>query len=161
MLPHLDKQIAAHERAARRYGLATGKQLLKRPGKYRWDLIDRDIRTLLARKRDLPAGRPGSIPQKVVDYMAGRYLSCAAIEGVPVSEPLLHLICQQLQVASFGIRGAAQKRDAIEEAREMFENDPAIADKEVARRVKVTPKAIRNWRKEGQLPARGGGDAES
>ena len=150
----LQKQNAAHERAARKYGLATGKEMLLRPRKYRWDIIDRDVQKLLTRNRDLPTGERGVIPEHVVNYMAGLYLSCAAVEGKPISEPLLHLVCQQLEVASFGLRD--RTNDASEEALQIVRSHPTISDKELARRSEVSPKTIRDWRKAGRLPPRGG-----
>jgi hypothetical protein len=47
MSPRLIRQDQAYDRLAKKYGLATSKQLRAGPARYHWDLIERDIKALL------------------------------------------------------------------------------------------------------------------
>ena len=67
MSPRLSRQVANYDLLAKRYGLATQKEMMAGPYRYRWDLIERDVLALLTRRRDLPVGKPGTYPEDLVN----------------------------------------------------------------------------------------------
>jgi len=61
MSAHLERQRDHYSKLAKKFGLATLKELSARPLRYRWDLIERDINKLLSRPRHLPVAYTGAI----------------------------------------------------------------------------------------------------
>jgi hypothetical protein len=149
---HIGRQSDAQARAARKYGLATLAELrwAPRASAYRWDLIDRDINKLLARRRDLPAGSPAAIPDVFVNYMIGIWLNCCAAEGVPRQEICLLLYGRQHEAPSYAER-RPEKADALTAAQTIKKKEPDISDRALAQRVGVDRKTIRNWKQQGHL----------
>jgi hypothetical protein len=156
MSARLNRQTAAQEKMARRFGIATSRELLIAPLRYDWSLIDRDINTLLRRERDLSSSSSGGpvgqrIPEAFVNYMAALYLACCRVEKRPPPESLLHLISEQLNVATFGLQGGTSK--TLDEAQRLRALDPAMSNRKLAAAVKVNPAQVSKWIAAGDLPA--------
>jgi hypothetical protein len=131
---HLERQASAYDKLATKYGLATSQERLASPARYRWDLIERDINALLARRRDLLTGRKGTYPESLVNYLASIYLGCCMIENRAPSQELVFLISQQLDVAHFRVKGG--KKDALTAAQQLRYDNPQISNIALAKRLK-------------------------
>ena len=149
MVERVILQTAAYERLAKKYGLTSEQDRLLGAARYRWDLIERDIAALLNRRKDLPAGRKGTYPEPLVNYLASIYLNCCFVEKCPPPQSLLFLVSQQLEIANFGIKGG--KRDALEQARQIRSIEPTISNRALARRLKVDPATVGRWVNGGLL----------
>jgi hypothetical protein len=83
MSAHLKRQGDHYDKLAKKFGLATSKELQARPLRFRWDLIERDINKLLFRPRHLPVAMTKAIPDALANYMAVTYLGCCLAENRP------------------------------------------------------------------------------
>ena len=151
MSPRLLRQSRAYDRLAKKHGLATSEQLRASPARYCWDLIERDVKSLLARRRHLPIRSRGSYPEVLVNYAAIMFLTCCLVEKRPPPPELVHLIWQQLDVESFGVK-KGEKDSEIFKAQEIRSDNPLMSNRELARLVKVPTATIGRWVKSGLLP---------
>jgi hypothetical protein len=160
MSPPLLRQSYNFDRDAKKYGIATEKERLLRPGRYNWERIERDVNALLTRRRDLSSGAPGAAtdregkrqtyPEEFVKHVADIYLRCCAIEKRAPSLELARLISQLLNAADFGVKGGDDAKTI--EAQEIRSVEKAISNRALAKRVGVDISTIGRWVKEGLLP---------
>jgi hypothetical protein len=151
MSPRLIRQDQAYDRLAKKYGLATSKQLRAGPARYHWDLIERDIKALLLRRRDLPNGCKGTYPKSLVNYAASMFLTCCMLEKRPLLPELVHLIWQQLDVKNFGIK-KGEKQNLIVTAQQICSEERSISNRQLAKRIRVPTATIGRWVESGLLP---------
>lgn len=155
MKQRIVRQVDEFDRQAAKYGLASARELMAGPRRYKWDLIERDVKKLLMRPcRDLPSGSHGKIPEHLVNYLASIFLSCCEVEGRAPSKELLVLISQQLEAASFGLQGREPKSDAQAAAQRMREDDPTISNAKIAKAVGVNKSTVFRWGENGDIPPR-------
>jgi len=150
MSPRLFRQSQAYDRLAKKHGLATSEQLRDSPARYRWELIERNVRALLSRRRDLPNGSKGTYPEILVNYAASMFLACCLVEKRPPPPELVHLIWQQLDVGSFGVK-KGEKDSEIVKAQQIRADTPLMSNRELARLVGVPTTTIGRWVKDGLL----------
>jgi hypothetical protein len=158
MSGHILRQSATYDRLAKKFGLATSKERLAGPGRYRWDLIERDINALLMRRRDLPNGRRGTYPNSLVNYIASIYLSCCMVEKRPPPQELVHLIAQQLNVSGFRVK--KRKQSGVPDAQQIRTDNPSISNRALAQRLNVPTSTVGRWVKLRLLPPPARGVAE-
>lgn len=151
MSPRLLRQSRAYDRLAKKHGLATSEQLRAGPARYRWNLIEQDLKILLARRRHLPIASRGGYPEVLVNYAASMFLTCCLVEKRPPPPELVHLIWQQLDVESFGVK-KGEKDEKIIKAQQIRSVDTLMSNRELARLVKVPTATIGRWVKSGLLP---------
>jgi hypothetical protein len=148
----VQRQARTYDRLAVKYGLATSQERLAGPRRYRWDLIERDVKVLLARRRHLPLGRSKTYPESLVNYIASIYLGCCEIEQRAPFPELVHLISQQLEVADFGVKGA--KEAVLIAAQQLRCDNPQISNTALAKKLKIDKATVGRWVNYGLLQAR-------
>lgn len=151
MRAHIEIQARHFDRLAEKHGLATAKERVAGPRRYRWDLIDRDIHALLNRNRDRLAGKPGTYPEALVSYYASIAIACCQIEGRAPSEELSALIGQLLNVSRFGQRNITDGR--LTEARKIRLTEENISNRALAKRIGAAPSTVGRWVDYGLLSA--------
>jgi hypothetical protein len=151
MSPRLIRQGRAYDRLAKRHGLATSKQLLAGPARYHWNLIERDIKALLSRRRELPNSSKGNYPKSLVNYAASMFLACCMIEKRPPPPELVRLIWQQLEAENFGVK-KGEKQNLIVTAQQIRNAEPFISNRKLAERIRVPTATIGRWVESGLLP---------
>ena len=149
MSAHLERQRDHYSKLAKKFGLATLKELSARPLRYRWDLIERDINKLLSRPRHLPVAYTGAISDALANYLAVTYLGCCSAENRPPPQELVLLIGQLLDVSRFGVKAANDR--ALIQAQGLRNENPAISNNVIAKTVGVNPGTVSRWVKAGHL----------
>jgi hypothetical protein len=149
MHDRLTRQGQTYDRMAKKYGLATSREYLAGPRRYRWDLIERNVIALLSRRRGLPTGSRGTYPRALVNYLASIYLTCCMIEKRAPWQELIALVSEQLNVAHFGLKGG--KGDALAVAQQLRREKPDISNRALAKTLKVETSTIGHWVKKGLL----------
>jgi hypothetical protein len=142
----LAAQAASWERNAKKYGLAGPQDIQAGPLRYRWDLIERDIATLLRRPRNLPLGSKNRVPEAFVSYLASVFLACCEREGRAPSNELTVLVGQQLGVSCFGTKGVDPSQ--LYAAQQLRADNPSISNRDIAKKVRVNLSTVGRWVRE-------------
>jgi hypothetical protein len=95
-------------------------------------------------------GRGQDIPETLVNYLMATYFGLCRVAQRPPWNDLVLLNSEQLDIASFGIKG--HKIEELREAIAIRAEEPELSNRKLAERVGVNPSQITRWVQAGRLP---------